>query len=727
MKKKELISLFNQMTLEEKIWQMNQIIIEDDILTGPNERKITSSIYNVGSILNLSGKNNIKEIQCRYLQNSRLKIPLLFMNDIINGYKTIFPCPLAQGCSWNTKKIKKAAEISKNESICSGINVMFSPMVDLSRDSRWGRCMESIGGEDPYLASVYAKNIIEETQKDKKIASCVKHFAAYGASEAGRDYNTVDISKRELIQYYMQGYKTAIDSGAKMIMTSFNIINGIPSTVNRWLLNDLLRKEWGFKGVVISDYNAIYECINHGIAKDEKEATLKAINAGVDIDMMSNCYSNNLKELVEENKVSVKQIDDAVMRILNLKNELGLFEDPYGNYNEGLEEKYIFSNSNLRDAIKITEESCVLLKNNNQILPLNSKIKIALIGPYANTRKINSSWTIYGDEKDNKTLKEIFEEKLGKDKFIYSKATEILKEEELKNLIQIQNEDVKIKNKEIYESENIIQSVEMAKSSDVIILAIGEHYLQSGEACSRSNLEIPEIQLQLLNELYKLNKPIVAVLFNGRPLQLNNIEDKVDAILEAWMPGTKGAEAIFNILYGKANPSGKLTMSFPQNAGQCPIYYNHYNTGRPNTKEYRYESRYLDIPTESFYPFGYGLSYSKFIYSNLTLSSKIISKNSNIEVTINVKNESNYAGKEVVQLYIQDLVASVVRPVKELKAFKKIYLKPHEEKKIKFEIKKDMLKFYNEDLDYIVEAGQFKVYIGTNSENTIEDTFEYVN
>ncbi len=728
MKKQELISLLNQLTLEEKIGQMNQKIIGENIFsTGPNESQKNKQVYNIGSVLNSASTKNVKEIQDEYLQNSRLKIPLLFMNDIINGYKTIFPCPLAQGCSWNIKKIKKVAEISKKESIYSGINVTFSPMVDLSRDGRWGRCLETIGGEDPYLASVYAKTIIEENQKGNKLASCVKHFAAYGASEAGRDYNTVDMSKRELLEYYMKGYKTAIDNGVKMIMTSFNIINGIPATVNKWLLSDLLRKEWGFEGVIISDYNAIQECINHGIAKDEREAALKAIQAGVDIDMMSNCYSNNLKQLVEENMVSIEQIDKAVLRILNLKNELGLFENPYGNSNVDLEKKYIFSNENLKEATKVTEECCVLLKNKNNILPLNSKSKIALIGPYANNRKINSSWTIYGNQEDNKTLKEIFEEKLRKNKFIYSRGCEVLEQKDLQNLIKIQNDDIRIKNEEIYINENIMESVKIAKSSDIIILAIGEHYLQSGEACSRSNLEIPQIQLKLLEELSKLNKPIIAVLFNGRPLQLNNIEDKVDGILEVWMPGTKGAEAIFNILYGKTNPSGKLTMSFPQNAGQCPIYYNHYNTGRPNTKEYRYESRYLDIPTESFYPFGYGLSYSKFVYSNLTLSSKIVSEDSNIIVTVNVKNESNYAGKEIIQLYIQDLVSSVVRPIKELKAFKKVYFKPYEEKTITFEITNDMLKFYNEHLDYIVEVGEFKIYIGSNSVDTIEDTFEYVN
>lgn len=724
MKQEEILELLNKMTLDEKIGQMIQIKVNE----ARNENK--DLIYNVGSILNSVGAKNVKKIQSKYLSKNRLKIPLLFMADIINGYKTIFPSPLAQGCSWNIEVIRRIAEISRNESAFAGVNVNFSPMVDLVRDARWGRCFESVGGEDPFLAKIYAKIIVDEYQKkmnDNKLmqASCVKHFAAYGAVEAGREYNTVDMSKRELMEYYMPGYKSAIDSGAQMVMTSFNIINGIPATVNNWLLKDTLRKKWKFDGVIITDYTSMLECINHGIAKDEEDVAKKAIDAGVDIEMISTCYIDSLKKLVKENKISMAQIDEAVLRILNLKNKLGLFENPYGFADENMEKKYVFSLKNLEQATKLTEETIVLLKNKNNILPLNSNKRVALIGPYANNRAISSSWSIFVENENTKTLKEIFEKKLGKKNFEYSEGCKLLKKQELEHLLKVQPEEIR-NNMEQYEDGDIQGVIEVANKADIIILAIGEHYLQTGEGCSRSNIEIPKIQQNLLDELYKLNKPIVAVLFNGRPLQLNNIENKLDAIIEAWLPGTNGAEAIFNILYGKSNPSAKLTMSFPQNVGQCPIYYNHYNTGRPDKTGSRYESKYIDIPTESFYSFGYGLSYSKFVYSNLRLDTNILKRNSKIILKVNVKNDSSIAGKEVIQLYIQDLVGSVVRPVKELKAFKKEYFLPYEEKEIIFEINEEMLKFYNENLEYKAEPGMFKIFVGTNSVETINEVFNLI-
>lgn len=724
MKQEEILELLNKMTLDEKIGQMIQIKVNE----ARNENK--DLIYNVGSILNSVGAKNVKKIQSEYLSKNRLKIPLLFMADIINGYKTIFPSPLAQGCSWNIEVIRRIAEISRNESAFAGVNVNFSPMVDLVRDARWGRCFESVGGEDPFLAKIYAKIIVDEYQKkmnDNKLmqASCVKHFAAYGAVESGREYNTVDMSKRELMEYYMPGYKSAIDSGAQMVMTSFNIINGIPATVNNWLLKDTLRKKWKFDGVIITDYTSMLECINHGIAKDEEDVAKKAIDAGVDIEMISTCYIDSLKKLVKENKISMAQIDEAVLRILNLKNKLGLFENPYGFADENMEKKYVFSLKNLEQATKLTEETIVLLKNKNNILPLNSNKRVALIGPYANNRAISSSWSIFVENENTKTLKEIFEKKLGKKNFEYSEGCKLLKKQELEQLLKVQPEEIR-NNMEQYEDGDIQGVIEVANKADIIILAIGEHYLQTGEGCSRSNIEISKIQQNLLDELYKLNKPIVAVLFNGRPLQLNNIENKLDAIIEAWLPGTNGAEAIFNILYGKSNPSAKLTMSFPQNVGQCPIYYNHYNTGRPDKTGSRYESKYIDIPTESFYPFGYGLSYSKFVYSNLRLDTNILKRNSKIILKVNVKNDSSIAGKEVIQLYIQDLVGSVVRPVKELKAFKKEYFLPYEEKEIIFEINEEMLKFYNENLEYKAEPGMFKIFVGTNSVETINEVFNLI-
>lgn len=604
-------------------------------------------------------------------------------------------------------------------------------MVDLVRDSRWGRVMESIGGEDPYLGQVFARAMIKaqkdiKTEKTKEMISCVKHFAAYGAVEAGRDYNTVDMSQREFRQYYLPAYKEAIDSGAEMIMTSFNIVNGIPATVNKWLLKDLLRNELGFKGIVISDYSAIEETIKHGVSEDKKDAAYKAITAGVDIDMMSNVYAGNLKQLVEEKLVSEELIDDAVLRVLRLKNSLGLFENPYKNIDNREENDLLSNKENLELARRLTTKTIVLLKNENNILPLNHKQKIALIGPYADNIAILGSWSMFSDKSKITTLKEAFEAKIGKENVIYTKGSEILEEREINQILQSDGGTmIHTENEEEKLTQYLKEAKEAAKQADVIVLAIGEHYRQSGEACSRANIDISNIQKRLLNELAKLNKKIVAIMFNGRPIVLRDISEKVNGLLEAWFPGTEGANAITDIIFGDANPSAKLTMSFPQATGQCPIYYNHYNTGRPHESNVRYVSRYQDIPTESYYPFGYGLSYSKFIYSCLNLSNKVLTKDSKIKVSVKIKNDSNRIGEEIVQLYIQDLVAKVVRPVKELKAFQKVVILPKQEKEVTFEISEDMLKFWDENLRYDSENGDFKVYIGTNSEDTLFDTFSF--
>ena len=604
-------------------------------------------------------------------------------------------------------------------------------MVDFVRDSRWGRVMESIGGEDPYLGQVFARAMIKaqkdiKTEKTKEMISCVKHFAAYGAVEAGRDYNTVDMSQREFRQYYLPAYKEAIDSGAEMIMTSFNIVNGIPATVNKWLLKDLLRNELGFKGIVISDYSAIEETIKHGVSEDKKDAAYKAITAGVDIDMMSNVYAGNLKQLVEEKLVSEELIDDAVLRVLRLKNSLGLFENPYKNIDNREENDLLSNKENLELARRLTTKTIVLLKNENNILPLNHKQKIALIGPYADNIAILGSWSMFSDKSKITTLKEAFEAKIGKENVIYAKGSEILEEREINQILQSDGGTmIHTENEEEKLTQYLKEAKEAAKQADVIVLAIGEHYRQSGEACSRANIDISNIQKRLLNELAKLNKKIVAIMFNGRPIVLRDISEKVNGLLEAWFPGTEGANAITDIIFGDANPSAKLTMSFPQATGQCPIYYNHYNTGRPHESNVRYVSRYQDIPTESYYPFGYGLSYSKFIYSCLNLSNKVLTKDSKIKVSVKIKNDSNRIGEEIVQLYIQDLVAKVVRPVKELKAFQKVVILPKQEKEVTFEISEDMLKFWDENLRYDSENGDFKVYIGTNSEDTLFDTFSF--
>ena len=543
--------------------------------------------------------------------------------------------------------------------------------------------MESIGGEDPYLGQVFAKAMVQAHKEvsgseNEGMISCVKHFAAYGAVEAGREYNKVDMSEREFRQYYLPAYKEAINVGAEMIMTSFNIINGIPATVNKWLLRDLLRKELGFKGIVISDYSAIEETIEHGVSKDKKDAAYKAITAGVDIDMMSDVYSNNLKQLVNEKKISEEIIDEAVFRILKLKNDLGLFENPYKNLDNEKEKRTLLNKENRKKARTLTAKTFVLLKNNN-VLPLNKKQKIALIGPYANNIAILGSWSMFSDKEEIITLKEAFESKIGKENVIYAKGSEILEEQEINRILEADGNDIiHIENEKEKLEEYLAEAIQVAEHSDIIVLTIGEHYRQSGEACSRANIEISDIQKRLLNALSKLNKKIVVILFNGRPIVLKQIEEHVDALLEVWFPGTEGANAIADVIFGDVNPSGKLTMSFPQTTGQNPIYYNHYNTGRPHKSNVRYVSRYQDIPTESFYHFGYGLSYSKFSYSCLKLSCKTLTCNSKITVSVKIKNNSKIKGEEVVQLYIQDVVASVVRPIKELKAFKKIIFLPDE-------------------------------------------------
>ena len=738
MKYKEIVELLNKMTIEEKIGQMVQIggdvFLSDDtngMLTGPlkNSHLSKKMIYHVGSVLNIIGAEKVKKVQDEYLSKSRLKIPLLFMDDIINGYKIAFPIPIAQGCSWNTKAIQKMTEISSMESSIAGANVNFSPMVDLSRDARWGRVMESIGGEDPLLGEIYAKTVVKAYQGKNlseigKIASCVKHIAAYGAVEAGRDYNTVDMSEREFRQYYLPAYKAAIEAGAEMLMASFNILNGIPSTVNQWLIQEVIRKELGFKGIIISDYGAIEETIAHGYSANEKEAAKNAINAGIDIDMMSGIYANYLKDLYLENQEIENKVNESVLRILTLKNKLGLFENPYGNTNEVKENTYLMNSKNLEKAKELTQETFVLLKNKNRVLPLKTNKKIALIGPYIDNIGITGSWSMFSDRTKNGTILDIFKEIMGS-QVLYAKGCEILRQEEINKILSAEGLPmVHVENESQKEQDMIASAIQTAKKADVIVLALGEHYRQTGEACSRSNISLPENQIQLINKLYALSKPMVLILFNGRPVQLSTIEEKLDGILEVWFPGTTGAKAITEMILGENNPSGKLTMSFPQNVGQCPVYYNHYNTGRPHHKNLRYVSRYQDIPTESFYPFGYGLSYCDFKYTELYLNKHKMNKNETITVSVKIENQSDYAGYEVIQLYIQDLYGSVVRPVKELKAFKKEYFKPHEIKYVDFDIDIHMLKFWNEKLEFVAESGEFKVFVGGDSVNVLEDKFE---
>jgi beta-glucosidase len=733
MNKEKLLELFNQMTLEEKIAQLVQLdgslYSENAAVTGPKAKLGISDdvINNMGSIYNVFGAERLKKIQDDHLNKNRNKIPLLFCADVIYGYQTVLPIPLAFACSWNPELVKKGIDMVAKEAAATGIHGVFSPMVDLVRDPRWGRVMESTG-EDAYLNSVYAKAEVEGFQgnlDNEHVASCVKHFAAYGAPEAGREYNTVDMSERQLRQDYLPAYKAAADTGCKMVMTSFNTVDGIPVSGNKWLMRKVLREEWGFKGVTVSDYAAIKELIYHGIAEDEYDAAKLGIEAGVDFDMKTSVYSNHLKELVENNKVDIKLINEAVLRILNLKNELGLFENPYRGADKKLEDNIIGCCEHKKIARKLAEESIVLLKNNNNVLPLSKDKKIALIGPYADEKSLVGLWAFFANKENITTLKTAMENKIG-DQLSYAYGCDVISDlSKLDNFgftlsTEIGKRDIQ---------KDLEEAVKVAKNAEVIVVALGEHTLQSGEAGSRSELSLDKLQLELLNKLRELNKPIIGVLFNGRPLVLDNILEKVDGLIEAWFPGTEGALAISDILFGEVNPSGKLTMSFPRNVGQIPVRYNEFKTGRPlagSGHVGRFVSKYLDVSNEPTYEFGYGLSYTEFEYGDIKLDYDLLKSNEVIKASITVKNIGKLKGKETVQMYIQDIVGSVVRPVKELKAFKKIELAPNEMAQVEFTISEDDLKFFTKDLKFQAEKGKFIIFIGKSSSEVKETSFEYV-
>lgn len=732
MEKEKLLELLNEMTLEEKVHQLVQLdgelYSDNAAVTGPKVKLGISDdvINNIGSVYNVFGAENLKKIQDDYLSKSRLHIPLLFCADVIYGYKTVLPIPLAFACSWNPELVKEGMEMIAKETSATGIHGVFSPMVDLVRDPRWGRVMESTG-EDSYLNSIYAKAEVEGFQGDlnnEHVASCVKHFAAYGAPEAGRDYNTVDMSERKLRQDYLAPYKAAVDAGCKMVMTSFNTIDGVPASGNKWLMRDVLREEWGFEGVTVSDYAAIKELIYHGAAEDENHAAKLGIEAGVDFDMKTPIYANHLKGLVERNEINIKLIDEAVLRILNLKNDLGLFENPYRGANEILEKEVIGCKENKKTARNLSEESIVLLKNDNKVLPLDKNKKIALIGPYANEKALVGLWAISADQKSIVPLKEAMENKIG-DNLSYAHGCDIIDDYSLLGDFGYMMQKMAVKRDC---EKDLEEALEIAADADTIIVALGEHTLQSGEAGSRTDTSVNKQQVELLKKLHELNKPIVCVLFSGRPLILENVLDKVDGLIEAWFPGSEGALAIADILFGDINPSGKLTMSFPMNVGQIPVYYNEFKTGRPivgSGHTGRFVSKYIDSPNEPRYPFGYGLSYTNFEYGDIQLDKDILNIDNPIKASIIIKNTGDIKGKETVQMYIQDIVGSVVRPVKELKGFKKIELDANESSIVEFIITEEDLRFFTKDMHFTSEPGKFKLFIGTNSNDVKEALFEY--
>lgn len=734
MDQQNLKKLVGDMSLTEKINQLLQVtsgfFVNEAELTGPiRENGITEeSISEAGSIIGLLGAKKYKEIQDAYIEKHPHKIPLLIMLDVINGFRTIFPIPLAQGATFEPELSKKCAKIAAKESAVSGVHVTFAPMVDLVRDARWGRVMESTG-EDTKLNSDFAAAMVEGFQgnhvgEEYQIAACVKHFAAYGAPTAGREYNTVELSENTLRGYYLPAYEAAIKAGVEMVMTSFNTLNGVPATGNQWLMRDVLRDEMEFDGVLISDWAAIEELIYHGYAKDRKEAAGLAMNAGVDIDMMTGIYSKNLASLIEDGTVKEEILDEAVLRILQLKNKLGLFENPYKDADEEKEKEIILCEEHRQVSLEAAEKSFVLLKNEG-ILPLNKKEKVAFIGPFVHEKEIHGTWSMLGRPEDTVSIADAAQKYRVDYEVTFAKGCDILGEEDINLIPEVHGKAMKLEDQETL----IKEAVEAAKNADKVILALGEHRRMSGEAASRAELTLPKVQERLLHAIYEVNPNIGVILFTGRPLDLRLVSEKSQAILNVWMPGTEGGNAILNVLTGKVSPSGKLPMSFPYCVGQVPVHYNEYFTGRPydpksGGKEYR--SNYRDIPNTPLYPFGYGLSYAKFQYSDLKLSKDTMQEGETLDACITIKNEGEYGGTETVQLYIRDCVGSVVRPRKELKSYQKVELQPGEAKCVTFKITEEMLRFYKADSTFGSEKGEFHVFIGTDSSTEEYVSFELI-
>ena len=722
--------LMKKMTLEEKIGQLN-LPVTGEITTGQAKSSdVAKRIRNgeVGGLFNLKGVERIREVQRQAVEESRLGIPLLFGMDVIHGYETIFPIPLGLSCTWDMKAIEESARIAAVEASADGISWTFSPMVDVSRDPRWGRVSEG-NGEDPFLGAAIARAMIrgykgKDMSRNDEIMACVKHFALYGASEAGRDYNTVDMSRQRMFNEYMLPYQAAVEAGVGSVMASFNEVDGVPATGSKWLMTDVLRKQWGFDGFVVTDYTGINEMIDHGMGDQQTVAAL-ALNAGVDMDMVSDAFSGTLKKSVEEGKVSAAAIDAACRRILEAKYKLGLFDDPYKYCDVNRPKKQIFTKEHRAIARKTASESFVLLKNEG-VLPLSKKGTIAVVGPLANTRSnMPGTWSVAAVLDNAPSLVEGLREVVGdRAKVVTAKGSNLIGDADYEKRATMFGRELHRDNRT--DRELLDEALKVAAGADVIVAALGESSEMSGESSSRTNLEMPDVQRALLQELLKTGKPVVLVLFTGRPLVLTWEEEHVPAILNVWFGGSEAAYAISDVLFGDVNPSGKLTATFPQNVGQIPLFYNHKNTGRPLQEGRWFEkfrSNYLDVSNEPLYPFGYGLSYTTFAYSDIHLSSTEMSADGELTATVTVTNTGSRDGAEVVQLYIRDLVGSVTRPVKELKGFEKIFLKAGESRKVSFSITPELLKFYNYDLQFVCEPGDFDVMIGGNSRDVKKARF----
>lgn len=699
--------LLVQMTLEEKIGQLNQYT-GDRLATGPVTENSTKykdiKEGKVGSMLNVRGAKDTRMVQEIAMQ-SRLKIPLLFGLDVIHGYRVTFPIPLAEAASWDLNAIETSARVAAIESAAAGQHWTFAPMVDISRDPRWGRVMEG-AGEDTYLGSLIAKARVKGFQGKQlgdidAILACVKHFAAYGAAIGGRDYNSVDMSDRELWQTYLPPFKAAVDAGAATFMNSFNDLNGIPATGNSYLQRDILKGKWGFKGFVVSDWGSMREMIAHGFAKDNAEAAQYSITAGSDMDMEGRVYLSSLAKLVQDKKVDVALVDDAVRRILRKKFELGLFDDPYRFSNEARENKVLNSTENREKSRDVAKRSIVLLKNEKQLLPLSKSLKtIAVIGPLAKSEKdMMGFWSVKWDNDHLVSLYEGLENKLGKNtQLLYAAGCSSVTDSSRKGFAE---------------------AVEVAQKADVVIMAVGEAFDMSGEAKSRANIHMPGAQEELVKAVKQAGKPVVVLTMSGRPMIFNWVADNADAILHTWWLGSEAGNAMADVIFGDYNPAGKLPMTFPRSEGQIPVYYNFKSTGRPSATDLAgtYRSGYIDMVNSPRYAFGYGLSYTNFTLTNLKFDKTTIKSTDSITITCVLKNEGKYAGEEVVQLYLQDVFASVTRPVKELKSFEKVYLKPGESKTVKFVINKEMLSFYDQKMNWTAEPGEFKLMIGNSSDH----------
>ena len=717
-------NLMSKMTLEEKLGQLNLPASSDFVTGAVSSSDIAEKVKagKVGGVFNIRSVTKIKELQQFAVNNTRLHIPLLFGMDVIHGYKTIFPIPLGMSATWDMDLIKRSAQIAASEASADGIQWTFSPMVDLTRDPRWGRTSEG-NGEDAFLSSAIAKAMIHGYQGDdlsaeNTIMSCVKHYALYGAAEGGRDYNTTDMSRVRMYNEYFPPYKAAVDAGVGSVMVSFNEIDGVPASGNKWLVDDVLRKQWKFNGFVVSDYTGIPEMVNHGVG-DYQAVNALSLNAGVDMDMVGEGFLTTLKKSMQEGKVSLAQINKACERILEAKYKLGLFDDPYKYCNEQRSAKEVFTAANRAEARKIASQSFVLLKNNNQLLPLSAGKKIALVGPLANAKEnMTGTWSVGADNSQSVSLLKGLTDAIGSNgKLVYAKGANLEDDEEMQKRQTMFGKDIA---RDGRTAEQMIQeAISISADADVIVAALGEGAESSGESASKSDIDIPYAQKRLLKALLATGKPVVLVLFNGRPLTLSWETENVPAILDVWFAGSEAGDAIADALLGKVNPSGKLSMSFPRNVGQIPVYYNHKNTGRPLTGKWfaKFQSNYIDVPNDPLYPFGYGLSYTQFEYGNIELSAKQLKGNQTLTVTVPVKNTGKYAGKEVVQLYIRDEVGSITRPVQELKGFNKIELAPGETKNVSFNITPELLKFYNGDLKFDWESGDFQIMIGTNSKD----------